>query len=128
MIEANYISKREDQFSAFRLTEEDETMIRTLAKDPAIGKRIIQSIAPSIYGHDDVKMAIALSLFGGQVSRIYLPSRPCNAQHTRRHSAATHHCNTPLKHATYPAYNALHESTAHGRLAVLTSTVVLALA
>lgn len=28
--------------------------------------QIIATIAPSIYGHDDIKRAIALSLFGGQ--------------------------------------------------------------
>ena len=34
-------------------------------RDSRIGKRIIKSIAPSIYGHEDIKTAIALSLFGG---------------------------------------------------------------
>ena len=31
-----------------------------------IQMKIIQSIAPSIYGHEDIKTAIALSMFGGQ--------------------------------------------------------------
>jgi DNA replication licensing factor MCM2 len=65
MIEANHINKREDFFAAFRLTEEDEKEIRALARDERIRKRIIKSIAPSIYGHEDIKTAIALSLFGG---------------------------------------------------------------
>jgi hypothetical protein len=36
-----------------------------MSKDERIAKRLIKSIAPSIYGHDDIKTAIALSLFGG---------------------------------------------------------------
>ncbi|KAG6845873.1 MCM DNA helicase complex subunit [Tephrocybe sp. NHM501043] len=65
IIEANHINKKEDLFAAFRLTEEDEKEMRTLARDERIRKRIIKSIAPSIYGHEDIKTAIALSLFGG---------------------------------------------------------------
>jgi DNA replication licensing factor MCM2 len=65
ILEANHINKKEDQFAAFRLTEEDERHIRALGKDDRIRKRIIKSIAPSIYGHEDIKTALALSLFGG---------------------------------------------------------------
>lgn len=65
VLEANHIYKRDDAYAAFRLTEEDERRIRALAQEPNIGQRIRKSIAPSIYGHDDVKTAIALSLFGG---------------------------------------------------------------
>ncbi|KZT04684.1 MCM-domain-containing protein [Laetiporus sulphureus 93-53] len=65
IIEANHINKKEDQFAAFRLTEEDEKEIRALARDDRIRKRITKSIAPSIYGHEDIKTALALSLFGG---------------------------------------------------------------
>ncbi|KAG2015633.1 ATP dependent DNA helicase [Coprinopsis cinerea AmutBmut pab1-1] len=65
VIEANHINKKEDLFAAFRLTEEDEKAMRALARDERIKKRIIKSIAPSIYGHEDIKTAIALSLFGG---------------------------------------------------------------
>ena len=61
IIEANHILKKEDLYSSFRLTEEDEKHIRQLSRDERIGKRIIKSIAPSIYGHDDIKTAIALS-------------------------------------------------------------------
>ena len=65
VLEANHISKRDDAYAAFHLTSEDEAAIKALASDPNIGRRIQKSIAPSIYGHDDIKTAIALSLFGG---------------------------------------------------------------
>ena len=65
VLEANHVNKKEDLFAAFRLDEEDERQIRQLSKDERIAKRIIKSIAPSIYGHENIKTAIALSLFGG---------------------------------------------------------------
>lgn len=65
IIEANHVVKSHDQLSGFRLTEADEREIRALSKDPKIIERIVASIAPSIYGHTDIKTAIALSLFGG---------------------------------------------------------------
>jgi len=40
--------------------------IRELAKDENVGDKIIKSIAPSIYGHSDIKTALALSMFGGE--------------------------------------------------------------
>ncbi|KAI9505952.1 DNA replication licensing factor MCM2 [Coemansia spiralis] len=65
VIEANHVSKRADEFAAVRLTEEDKRAIRTLARDEGIGRRIVRSIAPSIYGHEQIKTALALALFGG---------------------------------------------------------------
>ncbi|ORZ37675.1 MCM2/3/5 family-domain-containing protein [Catenaria anguillulae PL171] len=65
VIEANSITKREDEFAALRLTQDDIDQIKQLAKDPKIGRRLIKSIAPSIYGHEDIKTALCLALFGG---------------------------------------------------------------
>ncbi|KAL4900829.1 hypothetical protein BDW74DRAFT_161168 [Aspergillus multicolor] len=65
IIEANHVVKSHDQQAGFHLTEEDEREIRALSRDPDIVEKIIRSIAPSIYGHQDVKTAVALSLFGG---------------------------------------------------------------
>ena len=52
--------------SSLRLTPEDEHQIRQLAADERILERVAASIAPSIFGHSDVKLALALALFGGQ--------------------------------------------------------------
>lgn len=36
-----------------------------LSRDPNLFQRIYMSVAPSIYGHEDIKKAITLSIFGG---------------------------------------------------------------
>ncbi|KAL7530842.1 hypothetical protein ACHAXR_003702, partial [Thalassiosira sp. AJA248-18] len=63
-VSANHIRKKEDASSASNLSEADRKLILDLAADPNISRRIVQSIAPSIYGHEHVKMALAMSLFG----------------------------------------------------------------
>lgn len=47
------------------LTEEDITNIKEQAGRPDIFSRLSQSLAPSIYGHEFIKKAILLQLFGG---------------------------------------------------------------
>ena len=44
---------------------EEEEKILELAKDPWIHRKIINSLAPSIYGYDHIKEAIMYLLFGG---------------------------------------------------------------
>lgn len=48
------------------LTDEDIKAIVSLSKDERIAERVVASVAPSIYGHEDIKRALALSLFGGE--------------------------------------------------------------
>eukprot|EP00873_Tetraselmis_striata_P037381 jgi/Tetstr1/457645/TSEL_044212.t1 len=66
VIEANHINKREDQFALYKLTDEDRQEIHKLAASSNIGERVVASIAPSIYGHDTIKMFVALAMMGGQ--------------------------------------------------------------
>lgn len=70
LIEANHVYKREDVYDSFNLSEDDENLIRQLGKDPRIGERIIDSIAPSIHGHMDIKTGLALALFGGESKQL----------------------------------------------------------
>lgn len=65
VIEANYIEKQDNKMIVSALTDEDVREIIKLSKDERIGERIMSCIAPSIYGHEDIKRAIALALFGG---------------------------------------------------------------
>ena len=46
-------------------TAEEEEKILQLARDPLVHKKIMGSIAPSIYGYDHIKEAIMYLLFGG---------------------------------------------------------------
>ncbi len=39
--------------------------IEQLKNNPNIVKKLINSVAPSIYGHSHIKTAIVLSMFGG---------------------------------------------------------------
>lgn len=65
VLEANHVVKSHDQLAGFRLTEDDEKAIRALSRDEDVIDKIIDSIAPSIYGHRDIKTAVACSMFGG---------------------------------------------------------------
>ena len=50
IIEANYIRRYGDE-EIVELTDEDKQSIRDLSRQPNIGRKIVNSIAPSIYGH-----------------------------------------------------------------------------
>ena len=69
-IYVNHIEPLEQEFEELELSEEDEERILELSKDPHIHDKIINSTAPSIKGHRDVKEAIALQLFGGTVQQL----------------------------------------------------------
>lgn len=40
VVEANHIAKKQDLFSAYKLTDDDKAEIEKLAKDPRIGERV----------------------------------------------------------------------------------------
>ncbi len=64
-VEGNSIEILQQEYEEFEITEEDKKRILELAEDDKIFDRVISSIAPSIYGHENIKLAIALQLFGG---------------------------------------------------------------
>ncbi|MHA1505740.1 MAG: hypothetical protein ACTSR0_00910 [Candidatus Asgardarchaeia archaeon] len=64
-IEANHVETAEKEVEQVIITKRDEESILKFSKDPNLRKKIISSIAPSIYGYDDIKEAIALLMFGG---------------------------------------------------------------
>eukprot|EP00871_Galdieria_phlegrea_P005968 jgi/Galph1/859/GphlegSOOS_G5716.1 len=70
VIEANYIRKTENFQYDLELTDDDIAEIRKLSQDPQLYEKILASIAPSIYGHENIKLALALTLFGGQAKEV----------------------------------------------------------
>lgn len=66
IIMANHVLRKDDKVAARHLTDDDVRRIVALSKDERLADRIIASIGPSIYGHEEIKRAIALSLFGGE--------------------------------------------------------------
>jgi replicative DNA helicase Mcm len=64
-IDANFIDAAGKESESLLITPEEEEQILRLSKDPFIHQKIIQSIAPSIYGYEHIKEAIMYLLFGG---------------------------------------------------------------
>lgn len=65
VLEANNIDVSGREMELLEITPEDEKEIRELASDPWVHRRILQSIAPSIYGLDHIKEAIMYLIFSG---------------------------------------------------------------
>ncbi len=65
-IDANYIEPVEAVWEELDLTLEDEQNIIELSKDPLVYEKLVSSIAPAIYGLNEVKEAIILQMFGGE--------------------------------------------------------------
>lgn len=64
-LECLSIRMEETSFAEVRIDEEDERRIRELAAQPNVCDIVGRSISPSVYGHERVKRAIGLQLFGG---------------------------------------------------------------
>lgn len=52
-------------FAMPTITDEDKEKFENFKKDPQLYEKITKSVAPSIFGHADIKKAIACLLFGG---------------------------------------------------------------
>jgi replicative DNA helicase Mcm len=65
LFEANSVTTVQEEFTDINISPEDAQQIKTLAEDPALIRKMVSSVAPSIYGHDQVKEALLLQMFGG---------------------------------------------------------------
>jgi len=70
-VEVNNIIPLEETFEELDINEEDETQILELAQDPKILEKLTMSIAPSVWGYEEIKKSLVLQLFGG-VKKIHM--------------------------------------------------------
>ncbi|HKL23597.1 MAG TPA: minichromosome maintenance protein MCM [Candidatus Nanoarchaeia archaeon] len=64
-VEVNNITPLEETFEELDITEEDELQIKELAADPNIYEKLRDSVAPSVWGFEEIKGSLLLQLFGG---------------------------------------------------------------
>ncbi|MBS3111661.1 minichromosome maintenance protein MCM [Candidatus Woesearchaeota archaeon] len=65
ILEANNIESAVEDFSDIEISNEEVEEIKAFARKPKVFERFAKSIAPSIYGHDKIKEALVLQMFGG---------------------------------------------------------------
>lgn len=57
-------------FARPNITPDDVERITTMSKDPQIYEKLSRSIASAIFGHADIKKAVACLLFGGSPKKL----------------------------------------------------------
>jgi len=65
MIDANNTVRVEEDFGDISVNPQEVVEIKELSRNPNVFEMLKRSIAPSVYGHDRVKEALVLQLFGG---------------------------------------------------------------
>lgn len=64
IVEVNNLKRQGDE-DVVELTDEEKHEIRNAGRQQDIAKRLVASIAPSIYGHEFIKKGLLLAMFGG---------------------------------------------------------------
>jgi len=64
-IEANQLIPLESTYEDLDINEEDEKQIEELSQDPELFLKLRESIAPSIWGYEEIKESLVLQMFGG---------------------------------------------------------------
>jgi len=64
-VEANNLIPLETTYEELDISEEDERQIQELAEDPELFQKLRESVAPSIWGYEEIKEALVLQMFSG---------------------------------------------------------------
>ncbi|MBD3311939.1 AAA domain-containing protein [archaeon] len=65
LIQANAVNPIEYEFDDIDISKKDEKKIMKFASSGKIHEKLVDNIAPNIYGYEEIKEAIAIQLFGG---------------------------------------------------------------
>lgn len=70
------IRPKQKDFADIEISPEEEQEIKEMSKDPQIFEKVSSSIATSIYGHAEIKQALAIQLFGGTPEKRLIDGAP----------------------------------------------------
>ncbi len=65
MIETNYTEPVQEDYTEIEIDDETVAKIKELSEDQFVFEKLVNSVAPSIYGHEKVKQALVLQMMGG---------------------------------------------------------------
>jgi len=65
IIEANNVEALEEDYTNIEISKEEEEEITELSKDKILAQKLINSLAPGIYGHERIKEALLMQFVGG---------------------------------------------------------------
>ncbi|KAF9334962.1 Mcm2-7 hexameric complex component, partial [Linnemannia elongata] len=63
-LECHYVEQSKKQYSEMTLTAQAQEELEDMSQDPDVYNKMARSIAPEIYGHEDVKKALLLLMIG----------------------------------------------------------------
>src|SRR3989454_477469 len=69
-LDANFVDVVGKETEVVEITPEDEKQILEASQDPWVQRKLVMSLAPSIYGYEDVKEGILYLLFGGTAKQL----------------------------------------------------------
>lgn len=69
LLDLNNVTKLDKTFQDIELTEEDINEIHALVKDTNLMQKLKNSVAPTIYGHEEIKEGLVLQLFSGNSTK-----------------------------------------------------------
>lgn len=77
VIEANHVAKLSDHIALDSLTQDEVADIQKLSKRRNIFDMLVDSVAPSIHGHRDIKTALLLSMLSGVPKDLVVRPQQC---------------------------------------------------